>query len=51
MAELATIARPYAEALFKSIGTDSAQALVDQLHAVGQVAPTPSCASSRTTRR
>lgn len=37
MAELATIARPYAEALYKSIGTDSAQALVDQLHAVGQV--------------
>ncbi|MCO5978920.1 F0F1 ATP synthase subunit delta [Ideonella oryzae] len=38
MAELATIARPYAEALYKSIGTDSAQALVDQLHTVGQVA-------------
>lgn len=37
MAELATIARPYAEALYKSIGTDSAQALVDQLHTVGQV--------------
>lgn len=37
MAELATIARPYAEALYKSIGTDSAQVLVDQLHAVGQV--------------
>ena len=38
MAELATIARPYAEALFKAIGSDNAAALAEQLEAVGQVA-------------
>jgi F-type H+-transporting ATPase subunit delta len=37
MAELATIARPYAEALFKAAGSGSA-GLVDQLTAVGAVA-------------
>jgi F-type H+-transporting ATPase subunit delta len=37
MAELATIARPYAEALFKAAGSDSA-ALVDQLGALAAVA-------------
>ena len=37
MAELATIARPYAEALFKAAGSSSA-GLVDQLTAVGAVA-------------
>ncbi len=38
MAELATIARPYAEALFKAVGADDAKALAEQLEAVGQVA-------------
>jgi F-type H+-transporting ATPase subunit delta len=38
MAELATIARPYAEALFKAVGSDNAQALAEQLEAVGAVA-------------
>ena len=38
MAELATIARPYAEALFKAIGGDDAAALAAQVEAVGQVA-------------
>ena len=37
MAELATIARPYAEALFKAAGSDSAT-LVDQLSALAAVA-------------
>jgi F-type H+-transporting ATPase subunit delta len=37
MAELATIARPYAEALFKAAGGDSA-GLVDQLGALAAVA-------------
>ena len=40
MAELATIARPYAEALFKSAGSQSA-ALVDSLTALGSVAADP----------
>lgn len=38
MAELATIARPYAEALFKAVGNDDAKALADQLDVIGQVA-------------
>jgi F-type H+-transporting ATPase subunit delta len=38
MAELATIARPYAEALFKAVGADDAKALANQLEVVGQVA-------------
>lgn len=38
MAELATIARPYAEALSKAIGGDDAVALASQLEALGAVA-------------
>jgi F-type H+-transporting ATPase subunit delta len=38
MAELATIARPYAEALFKAVGSDNAIALAEQLEAIGAVA-------------
>lgn len=38
MAELATIARPYAEALFKAVGIDDAKALAQQLDVIGQVA-------------
>ena len=38
MAELATIARPYAEALFKAQGQTSPRDLADQLDALGQVA-------------
>jgi F-type H+-transporting ATPase subunit delta len=38
MAELATIARPYAEALFKSIGEQDASAVVDQVGALARVA-------------
>ena len=38
MAELATIARPYAEAMFKAVGGDNAAALASQLEAIGQVA-------------
>lgn len=41
MAELATIARPYAEALFKSAGSASPRELADQLDALGQVASLP----------
>ncbi len=41
MAELATIARPYAEALFRAVGGDNAQALASQLEAVGQVSGNP----------
>lgn len=41
MAELATIARPYAEALFKAIGSDDAKALADQLEGLGQLAAEP----------
>jgi F-type H+-transporting ATPase subunit delta len=37
MAELATIARPYAEALFKAVGSDAA-GLVAQVDALAQVA-------------
>ena len=42
MAELATIARPYAEALFKSLnGQASPRELADQLDALAQVASLP----------
>jgi F-type H+-transporting ATPase subunit delta len=41
MAELATIARPYAEALFKASGQASPRDLADQLEALGQVAAQP----------
>ena len=37
MAEIATIARPYAEALFKAAGTDRA-ALAEQVQALADVA-------------
>jgi len=40
MAEIATIARPYAEALFKAAGTDPAT-LVPQVQALAQVAAQP----------
>lgn len=38
MAELATIARPYAEALFKAAGQTDPRELADQLDALGHVA-------------
>jgi F-type H+-transporting ATPase subunit delta len=38
MAEIATIARPYAEALFKAVGPDNAQALASQVNALSAVA-------------
>jgi F-type H+-transporting ATPase subunit delta len=38
MAELATIARPYAEALFRAVGSDNATFLAEQLEGVGAVA-------------
>ena len=41
MAELATIARPYAEALFKSGSNGDARALADQLDALAQIARNP----------
>jgi F-type H+-transporting ATPase subunit delta len=41
MAELATIARPYAEALFKSAGQTQPRELADQLDAVAQVSALP----------
>jgi F-type H+-transporting ATPase subunit delta len=41
MAELATIARPYAEALFKSAGQTGPRELADQLEALGQIAALP----------
>ncbi len=41
MAELATIARPYAEALFKSAGQAQPRELADQLDAVAQVTRLP----------
>jgi F-type H+-transporting ATPase subunit delta len=40
MAEIATIARPYAEALFKAAGTDRA-ALAQQVQALADVAANP----------
>lgn len=45
MAELATIARPYAEALFKAAGRGAdASALADQVEALGRVAASPAVA-------
>jgi F-type H+-transporting ATPase subunit delta len=41
MAELATIARPYAEALFKAIGPQDAQAVSQQVNALASVAADP----------
>src|SRR5215208_2158674 len=41
MAELATIARPYAEALFKSTGRGNPRELADQLAALAQVTSLP----------
>ena len=41
MAELATIARPYAEALFKSAGQVNPRELADQLDALAQVTSLP----------
>jgi F-type H+-transporting ATPase subunit delta len=41
MAELATIARPYAEALFKAVGAGDAAQTADQIQALGQVAADP----------
>ena len=38
MAEVATIARPYAEALFKAAGAGDARALAEQVEAIGAVA-------------
>jgi len=42
MAELATIARPYAEALFKAISANDAPAVVTQINTLAQVAKHPS---------
>ena len=41
MAELATIARPYAEALFKAVGGDDAPAVSEQVAALARVASDP----------
>ena len=41
MAELATIARPYAEALFKALGPQDAQAVSQQVGALAAVAADP----------
>jgi F-type H+-transporting ATPase subunit delta len=41
MAELATIARPYAEALFKAAGQSQPRELADQLDAIAQVTRLP----------
>jgi F-type H+-transporting ATPase subunit delta len=41
MAELATIARPYAEALFKAVGTSDAVAVSGQVAELAQVAGDP----------
>jgi hypothetical protein len=50
MAELATIARPYAEALFKT-GGGAARGREVQRDALAAVAADADCASSPTTRR
>jgi F-type H+-transporting ATPase subunit delta len=42
MAELATIARPYAEALFKAAGNGDVRVLADQLDALARIAQDPS---------
>jgi F-type H+-transporting ATPase subunit delta len=41
MAELATIARPYAEALFKAVGANDAVGVAGQVGALAQVASDP----------
>ncbi len=41
MAEIATIARPYAEALFKAIQPQDANAVADQVTALGAIAANP----------
>jgi F-type H+-transporting ATPase subunit delta len=41
MAEIATIARPYAEALFKAIAPNDAASVADQVAALAQVAALP----------
>ena len=41
MAELATIARPYAEALFKAVGDKNASEIADQVGALAAVATDP----------
>ena len=38
MAELATIARPYAEALFKAVGANDAAAVADQINELAAIA-------------
>ena len=43
MAELATIARPYADALYKSVGGSDARALNSQLGALAAFAGAPAC--------
>ena len=51
MAELATIARPYAEALDRSVDGADALALIPQLQALAAVAGNPDMRSWPTTRR
>ena len=41
MAELATIARPYAEALFKAAGTGNLAALTGEINALAEIAGNP----------
>ena len=41
MAELATIARPYAEALFKAVGANDAAAVADQVNELAAIAANP----------
>ena len=41
MAELATIARPYAEALFKAVGADDAAAVAEQVSELAAIASNP----------
>jgi hypothetical protein len=51
MAELATIARPYAEALFKAVGNDDAAQLAQQVEPLAAVAGNEQLRSSPTTPR
>ncbi len=41
MAELATIARPYAEALFKAVGANDAAAVTEQINELASIAANP----------
>jgi F-type H+-transporting ATPase subunit delta len=41
MAELATIARPYADALFKAVGPSDAAAVADQVNELASIAANP----------